>query len=52
MERLRPIAERIGPTAADLGQTDDSELAKWEPYRKAGRPWLTGEEAGALLTDA
>jgi predicted TIM-barrel fold metal-dependent hydrolase len=50
--RLRPIAERIGPTTDDLGQTDDSASARWEPYKKAGRPWLTGEEAGALLTDA
>jgi hypothetical protein len=51
VERLRPIAERIGPTTDDLGQTDEAAFAKWDPYKKAGRPWLTGEEAGALLTD-
>ena len=52
VDRLRPIADRIGPTAHDLGQTDESAFAKWEPYRKAGRPWLTGLEAGSSLTDA
>jgi predicted TIM-barrel fold metal-dependent hydrolase len=52
VDRLRPIADRIGPTPGDLGQTDESAVAKWEPYRKAGRPWLTGVEAGSSLTDA
>ena len=52
VDELRPIADRIGPTPADLGQTDESVVEKWEPYRKAGRPWLTGIEAGASLTDA
>jgi predicted TIM-barrel fold metal-dependent hydrolase len=52
-ERLRPIADRIGPTPADLGQTDERAADdKWEPFREAGRPWLTGVEAGASLTDA
>jgi predicted TIM-barrel fold metal-dependent hydrolase len=50
-ERLQAIADRIGPTTTDLGQTDTADPARWEPYKKAGRPWLTGEEAGALLTD-
>jgi predicted TIM-barrel fold metal-dependent hydrolase len=49
--RLQPIADRIGPTTADLGQTGDGDVMKWEPYKKAGRPWLTGQEAGASLTD-
>ena len=40
------------PTPIDLGQTDESVADKWEPYRKAGRPWLTCVEAGASLTDA
>jgi predicted TIM-barrel fold metal-dependent hydrolase len=52
VERLRPIADRIGPTPSDLGQVDASVVEKWEPFRKAGRPWLTGVEAGASLTDA
>ena len=51
LDALTPIAERIGPTPEDLGQTDASVFAKWEPFKAAGRPWLTGEEAGASLTD-
>jgi predicted TIM-barrel fold metal-dependent hydrolase len=51
LDRLQVVADRIGPTPEDLGQTDESVFAKWEPYKKVGRPWLTGEEAGALLTD-
>ena len=51
LDKLQPIADRIGPTPEDLGQTDESVFAKWEPYKKVGRPWLTGEEAGAILTD-
>ncbi len=43
--RLRAVADRIGPTPEELGQTDPSFTAKWEPLRRAGRPWLTGEEA-------
>ena len=49
--RLRPIADRIGPTPADLGQIGADADARWEPYKKVGRPWLTGNEAGAQLTD-
>jgi predicted TIM-barrel fold metal-dependent hydrolase len=49
---LQPIADRIGPTPEDLGQDHEAAVARWAPYRRAGRPWLTGEEAGALLTDA
>jgi len=52
VDALRPIADEIGPTPEDLGQTDESAAARWEPYKLAGRPWLTGEEAGASLTDA
>jgi predicted TIM-barrel fold metal-dependent hydrolase len=51
VEKLRPIADRIGPTATDLGQTDPSVLTKWDELRRAGRPWLTGVEAVASLTD-
>jgi predicted TIM-barrel fold metal-dependent hydrolase len=49
---LQPIADRIGPTPEDLDQDHEAAVARWEPFRRAGRPWLTGEEAGALLTDA
>jgi predicted TIM-barrel fold metal-dependent hydrolase len=41
---LAPIADRVGPTPNDLGQTDASVLAKWDRYRAAGRPWLTEVE--------
>jgi predicted TIM-barrel fold metal-dependent hydrolase len=51
LDKLQPIADRIGPTPADLGQTDESVFAKWEPLKRAGRPWLTGHEAVAAITD-
>jgi predicted TIM-barrel fold metal-dependent hydrolase len=41
---LAPLVERIGPTDDELGQPDQ-DLAKWEGLAKAGRPWITGEEA-------
>jgi hypothetical protein len=47
-DRLRPLAERIGPSPSDLGQTDAAQFAKWDELREVGRPWLTGKEvAGA-----
>lgn len=42
---LQPIADRIGPTPADLGQTDESVFAKWDELPKVGRPWLSDDEA-------
>ena len=39
--RLAPLADRIGPTTDELGQSGQ-DLSKWEPLAKAGRPWLTG----------
>jgi hypothetical protein len=51
LDALQPIADRIGPTPLDLGQTDASSTAKWEALKRAGRPWLTGEEAIGVLTD-
>jgi hypothetical protein len=45
LAKLAPIAERIGPTPDDLGQTDASVFAKWDDLRAAGRSWLTGTEA-------
>ncbi len=45
LERLRHLADRIGPTPEELGQTEQSVLAKWDDLRRVGRPWLTGEEA-------
>jgi predicted TIM-barrel fold metal-dependent hydrolase len=44
IEKLQAIADRVGPTPADLGQTDESVLAKWDRYKAAGRPWLTNVE--------
>jgi predicted TIM-barrel fold metal-dependent hydrolase len=43
--RLQQVADRIGPTPEDLGQTDPAAAAKWQPWKDAGRPWLTGREA-------
>jgi predicted TIM-barrel fold metal-dependent hydrolase len=45
VKALRPLADRIGPTPDDLGQTDPSVFSKWDELRKAGRPWITGIEA-------
>ena len=45
VDALRPLADRIGPTPEDLGQTDPSVFSKWDDLRKAGRPWITGIEA-------
>jgi predicted TIM-barrel fold metal-dependent hydrolase len=49
LDKLQAIADRIGPTEADLGQTDESVTARWEPLRRAGRPWLSGVEAVDVL---
>jgi predicted TIM-barrel fold metal-dependent hydrolase len=43
-EKLAALAQRIGPTPDDLGQTGDN-LGKWTDLAAAGRPWLTGKEA-------
>ena len=42
LDKLQPIADRIGPTPDDLGQTDESVFAKWEPYKKVGPPVAHG----------
>ena len=47
VEALAPVAERIGPTPHDLGQTGDG-LDKWADLARAGRPWITGIEATPL----
>jgi predicted TIM-barrel fold metal-dependent hydrolase len=51
VEALRPLADRIGPPPAELGQ-DGQDLAKWEPLRAAGRPWRTGVEAVPVPVEA
>ena len=51
LDALQPIADRIGPTPLDLGQTDETSTTKWDALKRAGRPWLTGEEAIGVLTD-
>jgi predicted TIM-barrel fold metal-dependent hydrolase len=45
LAKLQPIAEAIGPTTDDLGQTDPAVTAKWDDLKAAGRSWLTGVEA-------
>src|SRR5215211_1561881 len=48
VEALRPLADRIGPTPDDLGQTTADAVAardKWDDLREAGRPWITRIEA-------
>ena len=45
LQKLQPLADRFGPTPAELGQTADVELEKWKDVEAAGRPWLSGVEA-------
>ena len=47
VDRLTPLAERIGPTPEELGQTGEG-LDKWTDLAAAGRPWITGREAAPL----
>jgi hypothetical protein len=51
--KLAPLARRIGPTPADLGQPDDQAAveASWERSRTAGRHWLTGADFPVLGAD-
>jgi predicted TIM-barrel fold metal-dependent hydrolase len=42
VDALAPLAERVGPTPADLGQGVDIDTAKWDDLRDAGRHWRTG----------
>ena len=48
--RSRPLAERIGPTPDELGQTgaEATVARKWADLKAAGRPWLTGVETTEL----
>jgi predicted TIM-barrel fold metal-dependent hydrolase len=45
VDALRPLADRIGPSPEELGQTGIVDLSKWDALRAAGRPWITGVEA-------
>ena len=48
---LTPLADRVGPTPDELGQTGadaDGRLDKWVGLKAAGRPWLTGVDAAEL----
>jgi predicted TIM-barrel fold metal-dependent hydrolase len=45
VDALQPIADRIGPTPEELGQTDEAAFAKWDDLKAAGRHWLSGREA-------
>jgi predicted TIM-barrel fold metal-dependent hydrolase len=49
IEKLRPLAEKIGPTPTDLGQLTDTQteqdlIDRWAPVKKVGRHWLTGHD--------
>jgi hypothetical protein len=52
VERLTPLARRIGPTPADLGQSDDQTAvaASWARSRAVGRHWLTDHDFPVLGT--
>ena len=47
VDALAPVAQRIGPTIDELGQTgmEDGRLDKWAAVQAAGRAWITGTEA-------
>ena len=48
LDVLRPHADRIGPTPADLGQiSTDSTI--WDRPRQIGRHWLTGPDVPAVI---
>jgi len=47
VDRLASLAERIGPSPEELGQTGEG-LDKWTDLAAAGRPWITGREAAPL----
>ena len=51
LDALQSVADRIGPSPEELGQSDGQDLSKWDALRNAGRPWLTGKEAYAAVTD-
>ena len=48
VDALRPLADRIGPTPDDLGQTTPEAVTareKWTGIAEAGRSWVSGIEA-------
>jgi predicted TIM-barrel fold metal-dependent hydrolase len=53
-EALGVIAQRIGPTPADLGQVTDDDPsgarldAQWAQLKEVGRHWLTGHDFALL----
>lgn len=49
LEKLRPLAAKIGPTPHDLEQLSDDRseadhVARWAHVKEAGRHWLTGHD--------
>jgi predicted TIM-barrel fold metal-dependent hydrolase len=49
LDKLRPIAQKIGPTPTDLGQLSANQseadlVARWAPVKTVGRHWLTGHD--------
>jgi hypothetical protein len=49
-QELAPLARRIGPTPADLGQCEDQPAveASWARSREVGRHWLTDHDFPVL----
>jgi predicted TIM-barrel fold metal-dependent hydrolase len=49
LDALRPVADAIGPTPDELGQTSGDPaaadlVARWEPVKEVGRHWLTDHD--------
>src|SRR5262249_24434578 len=43
LAKLDPVVERVGPTPAELGRTDDVG-DKWEAAKAVGRHWRTDSD--------
>jgi hypothetical protein len=50
---LAPLARRIGPSPAELGQPEDQAPVEdsWRRSRETGRHWLTGSDFPAIGRD-
>ena len=44
LKRLAPLAAKVGPTPADLGQTDPAGSPRWNEAREVGRHWITDRD--------
>jgi predicted TIM-barrel fold metal-dependent hydrolase len=55
VDRLQPLADKIGPTPTDLGQLGDGRTAaaleaRWAPIKEVGRHWLTEHDFSMIPT--